>query len=59
MDIRMLIPYNKDTDWTFVLIATLLTCFFGLLVVAMITGFKAVESGIEYNGVILCILGML
>lgn len=50
---------NTTTDWTFVILATLLTCFFGLLLVAMITGVKGVESGYQYNGGLLCILGTL
>ena len=47
----------QHTNWTFVILATLLTCFFGLLLVAMITGVKGVESGVEYNEAILCIVG--
>lgn len=51
---------TKNTDWTFVIVATALTCFFGLLVVAMITGVKGVESGVEYNEVLLkCIFATL
>ena len=37
-------------DWTFVIMATLMTCFFGVLVALMLAGFKGVESGIVYNG---------
>ena len=40
----------KEIDWSFVILATGLTLFFGLLVVSMIAGFHAVESGWIYNG---------
>jgi len=50
----------KNTDWTFVIMATLLTCFFGLLLVAMLVGVKGVESGYAYNGGLAkCILAIL
>ena len=51
---------NNQTNWYFVIMATLLTCFFGLLLVAMIAGVKGVESGVEYNEVLLkCIFATL
>ncbi len=40
----------KETDWSFVILATGLTLFFGLLIVAMLIGVKGVESGYIYNG---------
>ena len=51
---------NPNTNWYFVILATLLTCFFGLLIVAMIAGVKGVESGYQYNnGGLLCIFATL
>lgn len=50
---------KRAVDMTFVALATLLTLFFGILLVLMLIGFKGVESGVEYNGVVLCILGTL
>lgn len=44
---------NTTTNWMFVIMATALTCFFGLLLVAMIAGVKGVESGMQYNGRVL------
>ena len=41
---------GKRVDWSFVIMATLMTCFFGILIALMIAGFKGVESGLVYNG---------
>lgn len=55
-----IINSTPETNWTFVIMGTLLTCFFGLLLAGMIVGFKGVESGYAYNnGGVLCILGTL
>lgn len=45
----------QKIDWTFVLLATGMTCFFGILIALMLAGFKGVESGMMYNGGALCI----
>lgn len=51
---------QKKVNWSFVLIATGLTCFFGVLVALMLAGFKGVESGYTYNGgLLLCMLATL
>ena len=50
---------ERIVDWTFVALATGLTLFFAILLVLMLIGFKGVESGVEYNEVVLCILKTL
>ena len=50
---------ERIVDWTFVALATGLTLFFAILLVLMLIGFKGVESGVEYNEVVLCILRIL
>lgn len=50
---------ERIVDWTFVALATGLTLFFATLLILMLIGFKGVESGITYNGGLLCIFGTL
>lgn len=51
---------NRRDDLMFVIVAAVLTIFFILLVVMAANGFKAVESGVTYNGGVLeCILETL
>ena len=50
---------QRIINWTFVALATSLTVFFGILLALMLVGFKGVESGVEYNGVVLCIFATL
>lgn len=50
---------KQEIDWTFVALATGLTLFFGILLVLMLIGFKGVESGIQYNEVVLCLFRTL
>lgn len=39
----------RKVDWSFVIMATLMTCFFGILIALMLAGFKGVESGLTYQ----------
>ena len=47
---KSLYPKKEKTDWTFVIMGTALTIFFALCIVALLTGFHAVDSGWTYNG---------